>query len=367
MFLAVALAASAVLYLPLLQAFLANAALNGLILGVLVLGVIYILRQVWMLNGEVAWIEAYRSQQTGLSVRIAPKLLAPMATMLGDKQRRLSLSALGLRSILDGLSARLDETREISRYMTGLLIFLGLLGTFWGLLETVRAVATVIGDLQVGGAGGNAAVFNDLTKGLEAPLSGMGTAFSSSLFGLAGSLVLGFLDLQAGQAQNRFYNDLEEWLSSVTRVSGGGIGTGDSEQSVPAYIQALLETTADSLDSLQRTMSHGEDGRSQSNATLTALTARLTTLSDQMKTGQELMIRFATNQSELKPVLEQLASVTASGLDDATRNHIRNMDVYVARMLEEVTSGRTQMVQEIRSEIRLLARTMAALAEEAER
>lgn len=367
-FLLVTFVAAGALYIPLLQAFLANPALNGLILGVLVLGAVYILRQVWMLNAEVAWIEAYRSQQPGLSVRVAPKLLAPMATMLGDKQRRISLSTMGLRSILDGLSARLDETREISRYMIGLLIFLGLLGTFWGLLETIRAVATVIGDLQVGGetAGANANVFNDLTKGLQAPLSGMGTAFSSSLFGLAGSLVLGFLDLQASQAQNRFYNDLEEWLSGVTKLSAGA-AIGDGEQSVPAYIQALLETTADSLDSLQRTISHGEDGRGQSNATLTALTARLTTLSDQMKTGQELMIRLATNQSELKPVLERLANVTSSGLDDATRNHIRNMDVYVARMLEEISSGRTQMVQEIRSEIRLLARTMAALAEEAER
>ncbi len=365
LFLIAAIAATGALYVPLLQAFLANAALNGLILSVLVLGILYVFRQVWMLNAEVAWIEAYRSQQPGLSVRMSPKLLAPMATMLGDKQHRISLSAVGLRSILDGLSARLDEARDISRYMIGLLIFLGLLGTFWGLLETIRAVAEVIGNLQVS-SGNNANVFNDLTKGLQAPLSGMGTAFSSSLFGLAGSLLLGFLDLQASQAQNRFYNDLEEWLSGVTRLTGGAVGDA-GDHSVPAYIQALLETTADSLDNLQRTISHGEDGRGQSNATLTALTSRLTTLSDQMKTGQELMIRLATNQSELKPVLERLANVTSSGLDDATRNHIRNMDVYVARLLEEVSTGRTQMVQELRSEIRLLARTMAALAEDAER
>lgn len=347
---------------PLLQAFLANAALNGLIVGVLVLGSIYVLRQVWTLNAEVAWIEAFRTQQPGMSVRVAPRLLAPMATMLREKQGRISLSTMGLRSILDGLSTRLDESRDISRYLIGLLIFLGLLGTFWGLLETIRAVADVIANLQVS-TNDNIAIFNDLTSGLQAPLAGMGTAFSSSLFGLAGSLVLGFLDLQASQAQNRFYNDLEEWLSGQTRISTGG-GIGDGDHTVPAYIQALLETTADSLDNLQRTIAQGEDNRGQATATLTSLVSRLSTLSDQMQTGQELMVRLASNQSELKPVLERLADVSSSGVDDATRNHIRNVDVYVARLLEEVSTGRSQMVQELRSEIRLLARTMAALAEE---
>lgn len=361
-FLIVAMVTIGLLSRPLFEAFIANAALNGLIVGALVLGILYILRQVWTLNAEVAWIEAFRTQQQGMSVRAAPRLLAPMATLLREKQGRLSLSTLALRSILDGLSTRLDESRDISRYLIGLLIFLGLLGTFWGLLETIRAVADVIANLAVS-SNDNVSIFNDLTSGLQAPLAGMGTAFSSSLFGLAGSLVLGFLDLQASQAQNRFYNDLEEWLSGVTRISSSA-SIGDGDHTVPAYIQALLETTADSLDNLQRTISHGEDNRGQATATLTSLVSRLSTLSDQMQTGQELMVRLASNQSELKPVLERLADVSSTGIDDATRNHIRNVDVYVARMLEEISSGRTQMVQEIRSEIRLLARTMAALAEE---
>ncbi len=361
-FLVGALVTVGLLNRPLLDAFFANAALNGLIVGALILGIFYIMRQVWTLNAEVAWIEAFRTQQPGMSVQVAPRLLAPMATMLREKQGRFSLSTMALRSILDGLSTRLDESRDISRYLIGLLIFLGLLGTFWGLLETIRAVAEVIANLQVSSTD-NISIFNDLTAGLQAPLAGMGTAFSSSLFGLAGSLVLGFLDLQASQAQNRFYNDLEEWLSGVTRLSSSS-SIGDGDHTVPAYIQALLETTADSLDNLQRTISQGEDNRGQATATLTSLVSRLSTLSDQMQTGQELMVRLASNQSELKPVLERLADVTSSGIDDATRNHIRNVDVYVARMLEEMSSGRAQMVQELRSEIRLLARTMAALAEE---
>ena len=365
-FLVAAVIACGALILPLSQAFLANVPLNGLIVAVLVFGILYVFRQVWMLFAQVGWLEAYRSGEPGVSAENAPHLLTPMATMLGERQGPLSLSTLSMRSILDGLSARLDESRDITRYMIGLLIFLGLLGTFWGLLETVRAVARVIGDLQATTGGDPAAVFRNLTTGLEAPLGGMGTAFSSSLFGLAGSLMLGFLDLQANQAQNRFYNNLEEWLSSVTRLSRGS-SLVEGEQSVPAYIQALLETTADSLDSLQRTISQGEDSRAQTNSTLASLTARLTTFSDQMKAEQDLMVRLAENQAELRPVLERLASIQAGGFDDATRSHIRNMDVYLARLLEEIASGRNQLVQEIRAEIRLLARTMAALAEESDR
>ncbi|MDE0779873.1 MAG: flagellar motor protein MotA, partial [Alphaproteobacteria bacterium] len=251
----------------------------------------------------------------------------------------------------------------------GLLIFLGLLGTFWGLLQTVSAVANVISGLQVGG-GDTVQIFNDLKTGLEAPLSGMGTAFSSSLFGLAGSLLLGFLDLQAGAAQNRFYNDLEDWLSSATRISSGvTLSVGDGDQSVPAYIQALLETTADSLDNLQRTVGRAEAVRSQSDQGLSILTDRMTTLTDQMRTEQELMVRLAENQSELRPVLQRLAESASNGggMDEATRSHIRNLDNHVARMLEEAAHGRTEVVQELRAEIRLLARTIAALAEEESR
>ncbi len=186
---------------------------------------------------------------------------------------RVSLSATSLQTLLDGIGSRLDESRETSRYLIGVLVFLGLLGTFYGLLETVRSVGGVIGGLNVGGTDLSSA-FANLKSGLESPLSGMSTAFSSSLFGLAGSLVLGFLDLQAGQAQNRFYNDLEEWLSTYTRLSGGALGDG-GDASVPAYIQALLEQTADSLENLQRIMARGEESRIGANSTLASLTDRL--------------------------------------------------------------------------------------------
>ena len=363
-FLAVAIAGVAVLHKPLIEAFLANTTINGIIVVVLVLGILFVFRQVWVLNVEVRWIEAYRSLQHGVSATDPPRLLAPMASMIGDRQGQLRLNTTSLRSILDGISARLDESRDISRYLIGLLIFLGLLGTFWGLLQTVSAVADVIAKLQVCGDD-TVQIFNDLKTGLEAPLSGMGTAFSSSLFGLAGSLLLGFLELQAGAAQNRFYNDLEDRLSSATRVSSGGpVSVGDGDQSVPAYIQALLETTADSLDNLQRTVGRAETARSRSDQGLNTLTDRMTTLTDQMGTEQKLMIRLAENQSELRPVLQRLADNQSGGMDEATRGHIRNLDNHMARMIEEAANGRTEIVKELRAEIRLLARTIAALAEE---
>ena len=293
------------LWSPMLQAFLANPGLNGFIVGFLVLGIGYCFAQVVLLNREVNWIDTFRTGRPGMSVQARPRLLAPMAAMLGERKERFSLSALSMRSLLDGISARLDESREISRYLIGLLIFLGLLGTFWGLLQTISAVADVISKISVSGGGNLGEVFNDLKSGLQAPLSGMGTAFSSSLFGLAGSLVLGFLDLQAGQAQNRFYNDLEDWLSSQTRLSSGAIGIGEGDQSVPAYVQALLEQTADSLEALQRTLARGEEARISANANVNALTERLTTLTDQMRTEQTLMMRLAESQLELKPILSR--------------------------------------------------------------
>ncbi len=362
-------ALSALLFVPLRDAFLANAPLNGLILGVLVLGILYNFRQVTMLGPEVAWIERFRSQRIDAVSGNPPKLLAPMATMLGERKNRLSLSAMAMRSLLDGIASRLDESRDLSRYTIGLLIFLGLLGTFWGLLQTIGSIGDVIRGLSVD-SGDLATVFTDLKRGLEAPLGGMGTAFSSSLFGLGGSLILGFLDLQAGQAQNRFYNDLEEWLSGVTRLSSGAL-SGEGEHSVPAYVQALLEQTAESLDGLQRTLARGEENRASTHAQLMGLGEHIGTLTDQMRAEQGLMLKLAEGQNELRPILARLADNTRqgpdAGLDEATRTHIRNLDVHASRLIEDMSAGREDIIQQVRSEIRLLARTIAALAEESDR
>lgn len=351
------------LYSPLADAFMANPALNGLILGVLLLGIIYIFRQIALLIPEVAWIESFRNNQ-GHADQTPPKLLAPMAAMLGERKGQFSLSALSLNSLLDGISSRLEESRDLSRYLIGLLIFLGLLGTFWGLLQTIGAVGDVIGSLSVGGGGDLTKVFTNLKAGLKAPLAGMGTAFSSSLLGLAGSLILGFLELQAGQAQNRFYNDLEDWLAGQTRLSSGSLAIGESDQSVPAYVQALLEQTADSLESLQRTLERGEESRISANSGIVLLTDKLDTLTDQMRTEQSLMIKLAETQLEIKPLLAKIANAPiSSSPEEIMGKSMRSIDTQLARLIEEMGTGRSELVSELRSEIRVLSRTMAAIAE----
>ncbi len=365
---AVALVAGALLP-PLISAFNANPGLNGLIVGVAVLGIVYVFRQVILLIKEAKWLDDFRAGKPEISSQAPPRLLAPMAAMLGERKGRFSLSAMSARSLLDAIAARLDESRDLSRYMIGLLIFLGLLGTFWGLLGTITAVAEVIGGLTAGSVEtGN--VLAKLKTGLQAPLAGMGTAFSSSLFGLAGSLVLGFLELQASQAQNRFFNELEDWLAGQTRLSSGSAIAGEGDQGVPAYVQALLEQTADSLENLQRTLIRGEEAGVSTNNNISALTDKLSTLSDQMRTEQNLMLKLAETQLELKPVLSRLAEGTPQGgmgMDDATRGNIRNIEIHLARMLEEMATGRAEMVSEIRSELRVLSRTMAAISEKAAR
>lgn len=363
LFVLVVIAVAALLAEQLQRTFMANPGLNGLILGVLLFGIAYVFRQVQILGPEVEWAERFRHREEGMAVDRPPTLLTPMATMLSEQPSHRWLSTLSMRSLLDGIASRLDESREMARYLIGLLIFLGLLGTFWGLLQTVTAVGQTIGNLTIE-VDDPAGLFGSLKSGLEAPLAGMGTAFSSSLFGLAGSLILGFLELQAGQAQNRFYNELEEWLSSITRLSSG-LGVGDGEQSVPAYVNALLEQTAESLDNLQHTIARGAESSAAANKTLLSLSDKLGTLTDQMRSEQNLMIKLAESQMEMKPVLERLAEATSMessvSLDEASRMHLRNLDVYVKRFLEESGPAREHLIQEFRSEIKLLARTMAAL------
>lgn len=220
---------AAILFEQLQRSLLTNLGLNGLILGVLALGIVYAFRQVIRLYPEIRWVNAYRIADPGLSIAHRPVLLAPMATMIRDRTGVLSLSTAAMRSFMDSIGSRLDEARDTGRYLVGLLVFLGLLGTFWGLLETIQSVGKAIESLGTQGSD-NAQLFGELKAGLAAPLKGMGTAFSASLLGLSGSLVLGFLELQASHAHNRFYNELEEWLSGITELTpSGATGSASSD------------------------------------------------------------------------------------------------------------------------------------------
>jgi hypothetical protein len=357
---------AALLERPLVLYFMGNPLVNGVIVGILLLGIIYIFRQVLQLNPEVSWIERFRRTPDAPNLAGSPRLVAPMATMFGDRRAgKMTLSPVAMRTLLDGIGTRLEEGRETDRYLIGLLVFLGLLGTFFGLLETVQSVKGVIGGLAVGGSDVGQA-FATLQERLQTPLGGMSTAFSASLFGLAGSLILGFLDLQAGLAFNRFYNDLEEWLSAWTRISASSITGGDGEASVPVFLEALLEQTADNIDKLQRTMGRGEESRIAANNNLVSLTERLALLSEQIRTEQTILVKLAEQHVELKPVLQRLADGGgAPAIDEESRSHLRNIEVHLVRLTEELAQGRGDSVQEIRSEIRLLARTLATRPREA--
>ncbi|MEM1090118.1 MAG: flagellar motor protein MotA [Pseudomonadota bacterium] len=282
----VSLAALLVVLLePLKNAFMANAAFNGVIVAVLVIGLLVTLREVLALYQEARWIDEFRRKNPARKSREETHLLAPMARMLArHDDGQFTLSAGSLRSLLDSIRSRLDESRDVTRYLVGLLIFLGLLGTFWGLLLTIGDVGQIIGGLDPADGAGPA-VFERLKAGLEGPLAGMAVAFSSSLFGLAGSLILGFFDLQAGHAQNRFFNDLEEWLSSVTRLSSGAL-PGDGEAGVPAYVQALLEQTADGLERMQRALGDQSTHRSELHHQLATLNRRIADLGQSVNKDQ---------------------------------------------------------------------------------
>ncbi len=370
-FLAVVGIVAAILYDRLEVFFANNPVLNGLIFLVGLIGIVWNLRQVLRLGPEVRWLDAFRIAPARAAGLTQPRLLAPMASMLAarsaqsDRQsdrppeRRLTLSSATTSALLDSLASRLDESRELSRYMTGLLIFLGLLGTFWGLLLTVGAVGDVVGGLTIG-AGDIQAMFDQLKAGLARPLHGMGTAFSSSMFGLTGALVLGFLDLTAGQAQNRFFNELEEWLAGLTHLSTGVLG-GDGEAGVPVYVQALLEQTAENMQDLQRVLLRGEDGRRDANQALNSLTERIATLSETLRAQQQLMLRLAEAQASLGPALARLADDKAAPPD--SERALRSIEQLVQRLVTEGEQGRERATAELRTDLRVLTRAVAALSE----
>jgi hypothetical protein len=289
-----------VLYRQIWGAFLANPGLNALILAVLFIGIVLAFRQIIRLFPEVNWVNGFRLSDPGLAVERPPVLLAPMAAILGNRSDRMAISAQVMRGLLDSIAARLDEARDMSRYMTGLLVFLGLLGTFWGLIETVSSVGRVIESLNVGSDAGN--VFDALKEGLARPLGGMGIAFSSSLFGLAGSLILGFLDLQTSQAQNRFYTDLEDWLSTTVRDLGVATDTGMVTAPPSSELRLAIERLKETIQ---------ESGSSRQATTAMAnLAEAIQGLVHHMRTEQQMIRDWVDSQAdqhrEIRRLLEML-------------------------------------------------------------
>jgi len=292
-----------VFYKQIWAAFLANPFLNAVIIFVLAVGIARAFWLVVRLFPEIDWVNGFRLADPGLAVESPPVLLAPMAALLRDRIGRMAISAQVMRGILDSIAARLDEGRDTSRYLTGLLVFLGLLGTFWGLIETMSSIGSVINSLKPGGDAG--AIFESLKEGLAAPLGGIGIAFSASLFGLAGSLVLGFLDLQISQAQNRFYTELEDWLSTTVRDLGVG---GDAAMAVPAT-GASSGDLRSAIERLREAIAEGGGSRATTTA-MANLAEAIQGLVHHMRSEQQMIRDWVDSQAqqhrEVRRLLETL-------------------------------------------------------------
>ncbi len=363
-FLAGAVIVCVALFEPLRGAFLANEVFNAMIVAVLVVGIALNVRQVLHVGPALSWLQAFRDPRARLVVETRPALLAPMQRLLTSVHGEgFLLPALTMRAMLDSVRLRLDESRELSRYMTGLLIFLGLLGTFWGLLDTVDSVGAVISGLTAGDD--LATTFSQLKADLQGPLAGMGTAFSSSLFGLGGALILGFFDLQAGHAQNRFYNHLEEWLSDLVHLPSTDGALDTDRAPAPGYTDALLEQTAERLSDVGRLLARGEADRQQGHERMADLSARVAELTAQLRGEERLLEELARSQLDLKPVVQQLVDLGRA--DTALLEHLRSVDGVLQGLREDLAAGRATLSDELRGEIRLLARALARAQPSADR
>ncbi|MBF9051209.1 biopolymer transporter ExbB [Roseobacter sp. HKCCD9010] len=343
--------------------FLANPFLNGTIAIVFVVGVLACFWQVLQLFSSVSWIEGVATDRDGHDMERAPRLLAPLSGVFRGRGARMQLTSSSSRSILDSVGARMEESRDITRYIANLLIFLGLLGTFFGLATTVPAVVETIRSLQPTEGEEGIAVFGRLMDGLEDQLGGMGTAFASSLLGLAGSLVVGLLELFAGHGQNRFYREMEEWLSTITRVGfsssdgdGGGVDRG--------AIATVLDHMVDQIDTLQSLFAQSESRRAETETRMMELSASVSALTDRLGPGPvEATERLAAAQDRLSEVLA--ATQGEAGIDAESRMRLRSIDVQLLKIFEEMGAGRNDEIDALRGDLQALTEALKHLTQAA--
>ncbi len=347
-------------------AFQANPLPNALLIAVWIIGIIYIFVQTLRLSPEIKWVQEVQRNRLAARDIEPPPLMGSLARLMESRTTPLSLTPTALRAVLDGIAVRLDESREIARYFTGLLIFLGLLGTFWGLLKTVGSVGAVVNGLSV--TADPTELFTNLKAGLEGPLSGMGTAFGSSLLGLAGSLVLGFLDLQMGQAQNRFFLDIENWLFASVGVNDRGLG---EEASPLPVIQALVDRTAANMDGFRQIMTESAESRHQNAQAMWALGQKIDALvaaeENQQQVIDSLLRQRAESDTALVAALNRIELALGkggdSGLEMEVVSHLRAIETGIQRLVNDQTQIRARALEEARAEITRLARTLGIATE----
>ena len=327
--------------------FLANPYLNGFIFLVFVIGVLSCFGQVWQLIKSVGWIEGFAGEKLGSEIVKAPGLLAPLATLLRSRGARMQLSSSSSRSILESVSQRIDEDREITRYIVNTLIFLGLLGTFYGLATTVPALVETIQSLTPGEDGESGNVFARLQSGLESQLGGMGVAFASSLLGLAGSLVVGLLELFASHGQNRFYRELEEWLSTITRV---GLAAGDDASGDQVAMAGVVDHMVEQMERMQTMFAASEASRVEANERITKLAGAVENLAAKTSNDEATaqLTRVAAAQEDL---IAALKDTGMEGIDAESRMRLRSIDVGLLRILEDMAAGRQEVIQDLRADM----------------
>lgn len=342
--------------------FLSNPFLNGVILFVFALGVLACFWQVVQLVICVNWIEGFAHKPADQVNARAPRLLAPLAALLRSRGARMQISSTSSRSILESVGTRIEEARDITRYVVNLLIFLGLLGTFYGLATTVPAIVDTLGSLAPREGETGVEVGARLMSSLQGQLGGMGTAFSSSLLGLAGSLVVGLLELFAGHGQNRFYRELEEWLSSITRL---GFSSGDGGES--SAVAGVLEQMAEQMDALQTMFTQSDVSRALVDERLgdvagamAHLTARLEADSSVASSTAQALAQIVDGQERMIEVLQQRGSGEEGGahVDAESRMRLRSIDVQLLRLLEEISAGRQETLSDLRGDLATLTRAI---------
>ena len=341
--------------------FLANIWLNGFIFLVFVIGVLATFWQMMQIATSVRWIEGFAAETPGHQITVAPRLLAPLAALLRSRGRATHISATSARSILESVATRIDEERDITRYLVNLLIFLGLLGTFYGLATSVPAVVETIRSLAPEEGQSALSGFGRLMSGLESQMDGMGVAFSSSLLGLAGSLVVGLLELFAGHGQNRFYRELEEWLSSITRL---GTATAEGEGTQGGALAGVMDNVAEQLDALRALQAEAAAGRAQLDQGLSTLAEAVDRLALRFEmessTAAELS-RLNQGQDRLIALLERMVDDPEPHLAAETRLRLRSMDLQLLRILEELSAGRVESVADLRADIAGLTQAVRQL------
>ena len=346
--------------------FLANPQLNGVIFLVFVIGVVACFWQLYELVSSVSWIDGFVANRTGHDLVKAPRLLAPLAALLRSRAAKMQIGSASTASILDSVATRIEEARDITRYIVSLLIFLGLLGTFWGLATTIPALVDTIRSLEPKEGESVSGVFTRLVGGLDAQLSGMGVAFASSLLGLAGSLIVGLLELFASHGQNRFYRELEDWLSTITRV---GFSSGDADGGDSGATAALMAHSAEQMEALQTLFTQSDVSRSLVDEQLGMLTASIEGLVNKLDAANNkssALDRVADGQERLIAILEKnAAEIDETGgahVDAESRMRLRSIDVQLLRILEEMSAGRQESLSDLRTDLSALTKSIKTLA-----